>query len=419
MPELAKGVGSGCLAFVCGASRRTDRVEINAGPEDRGWMIHRVLVQELEEGQRLYVEDLHRLLIRCGEAVLHIPIIGDSIIDMSFCRAWLGMPSISFPDMCKRKGLSMALMGQLLWQAVTEEGRDYYTKHYVPTILAYAKHEQKPIEVYDDADRKHLALVHYQFTSGKTSRLAPEARFLDTKRHLFNPHSIPRDDRPKYIRAGRKRRICTVDYNAAEMRTLAALSGDKHLAKVFRLGVDLYSLVLNGCNIKNCDRAMVKQIVLQLFYGGRERSIATRLGLPLEAIGAIESRMREYFPVAWGYLDELADEASRNGFVVTCTGRRIPLDKKDIHIARKKIPNACIQSTTADLNNVMFGKFISQTGRSKPLFHIHDGYVFDIPYDYIDEETEFLTDEACVNPISDFLPGVLLKADAKVSKVWE
>lgn len=155
-------------------------------------------------------------------------------------------------------------------------------------------------------------------------------------------------------------KIASVDYQAQELRVLAALSGDRTMIKAFREGADLHLLTAQaafGDHITKDDpeRKYAKVVNFGRVYGGGAKTVAEQTGLDMKRAKQVVDGFDRAYPGVQRLSRKLQTEAGKQGFIVTPVGRRLPVDPSRAYSAL----NYLIQSSSRDV-----------TGRA--LLRLHD-----------------------------------------------
>ncbi|ASR77148.1 DNA polymerase I [Mycobacterium phage MyraDee] len=154
--------------------------------------------------------------------------------------------------------------------------------------------------------------------------------------------------------------ISSVDYQAQELRVLAALSGDKTMIQAFKDGADLHLMTARaafGEHITKDDpeRKYAKVVNFGRVYGGGAKTVAEQTGLDLKRAKIVVDGFDKAYPMVAKLSQKLQREAGQNGHITTPTGRRLPVDPSRAYSAL----NYLIQSSSRDV-----------TGRA--LVRLHD-----------------------------------------------
>jgi DNA polymerase-1 len=137
-------------------------------------------------------------------------------------------------------------------------------------------------------------------------------------------------------------KIASVDYQAQELRVLAALSGDRTMISAFKQNADLHQLTADAAGV---DRKVGKATNFTNVYGGGPAKVAETAGITFpEAKRAVDA-FNETYPGVANLSQKLQKEAAQNGYITTPTGRRLPVDPTRSYSAL----NYLIQSTSRDV----------------------------------------------------------------------
>ncbi len=141
-----------------------------------------------------------------------------------------------------------------------------------------------------------------------------------------------------------------IDYQAQELRVLAALSGDRTMIRAFAEGADLHLITAQtafGDHITKEDkeRKYGKTANFQKVYGGGAKSLAKALGIPLEVAKMIHEGFDKAYPGVTRLSRKLQAEGRQKGYITTPTGRRLPVDPDRAYSAL----NYLVQSTSRDV----------------------------------------------------------------------
>jgi DNA polymerase-1 len=144
--------------------------------------------------------------------------------------------------------------------------------------------------------------------------------------------------------------IVSVDYQAQELRVLAALSGDVTMIRAFKEGLDLHLMTAqaawgNHITKESVERKYAKVVNFGRVYGGGAKTVSEQTGLTfMQAKRVVEAFDRRY-PGVRTYSDILMRLADSQGYVVTPTGRVLPVDEGRGYSAL----NYVIQSSSRDV----------------------------------------------------------------------
>jgi DNA polymerase-1 len=144
--------------------------------------------------------------------------------------------------------------------------------------------------------------------------------------------------------------VITVDYQAIELRVLAALAGERKMIEAIRAGKDLHgltaSLIFGPAYTDHQRSKIAKPVGFGKVYGGGAATLARTTGQPIEKMREVIKAYDQGYPAIARYTRQLQADLPRQGFaVVTGTGRRLPVDRSRPYAAL----NFMIQSTARDV----------------------------------------------------------------------
>jgi len=144
--------------------------------------------------------------------------------------------------------------------------------------------------------------------------------------------------------------IVSVDYQAQELRVLAALSGDVTMIKAFKEGLDLHLMTAQaawGSHITkdSVERKYAKTVNFGRVYGGGAKTVSEQTGLSFMQAKRVVEAFDARYPGVKTYSDVLMNLANQQGYVVTPTGRVLPVDAGRGYAAL----NYVIQSSSRDV----------------------------------------------------------------------
>ena len=193
--------------------------------------------------------------------------------------------------------------------------------------------------------------------------------------------------------------LLTADYSQIEMRVMAHLSRDEGLIEAYKAGEDLHNFVGSRVFDVPIDqvtpelRRRVKAMSYGLVYGLSAYGLSNQLGI---SAGEAKQIMESYFERFGGvkrYLDEVVEQARRDGYTSTLFGRRryLPELNSDNRVARENAEraalNAPIQGTAADIIKVAMVRVDKALAgyQSRVLLQVHDELVVEVAAGELDE----------------------------------
>ena len=233
-------------------------------------------------------------------------------------------------------------------------------------------------------------LVHTTFNQTLTST----GRLSSSDPNLQN---IPiRNDLGKEIRklfCSKHGVFVGADYSQIELRLLAAFSLDGNLLESFVSGEDIHTRVASEIMgvpkemVNDNMRRMAKAVNFGIIYGISDFGLSQNVNLSVKKAHEYIQLYFERFPKIKSYLDGCVEQARRNGYVTTLTGRRrqIPEIKSSNFNLRafgeRAAMNMPLQGSAADIMKIAMLKVdeaIRRAGlKSKIVLQIHDELIVD------------------------------------------
>ncbi|MDP9850933.1 DNA polymerase I [Corynebacterium lowii] len=203
--------------------------------------------------------------------------------------------------------------------------------------------------------------------------------------------------------------LLTADYSQIEMRVMAHLSQDLGLIEAYSKGEDLHNYVGSKVFDVPIDgvtpelRRRVKAMSYGLVYGLSAYGLSQQLGIPAGEAKRIMEAYFERFGGVKRYLDEVVEQARRDGYTSTLFGRRryLPELASTNRVARENAEraalNAPIQGTAADIIKVAMIRvdraLAEAEVRSRVLLQVHDELVVEVAHGELDRVREIVERE--------------------------
>lgn len=244
----------------------------------------------------------------------------------------------------------------------------------------------------DATDRCHAFIQPLQARTGRMSITGIPAQTLPSSDWRIRRCFIPEPGHS----------IVSCDYQAQELRVLAALSGDENMIDAFAHDKDLHQITADASGV---DRKIGKTVNFAYVYGSGPRNIATTCGITVgKAKKVIEGFERSY-PRVKQLSERLQRQAEKDGYITTPTGRRLPVDKDRAYSAL----NYMIQSTSRDITASALLRLDEQGFTPYLRLPIHDEIVASVPT----EHAEWGAEKIAAIMAQDFA-GVHIGTDADV-----
>jgi len=274
--------------------------------------------------------------------------------------------------------------------------------HHLPALLMEYRELAKLENTYLDTlpglvnprtGRLHTSFNQTVASTGRLSSSDPNLQNIPIRRELG------KDIRRGFIpRTGWT--LLAADYSQIELRLLAHLSRDPAFVAAFEAGGDIHrqtASVIFGVPVEAVTaemRARAKTINFATIYGQGAFALARQLGISTaEAKAFIETYFVRFAGVRT-WLDQIVEQARRQGYVETLFHRRryIPelLDRNfnTRALGERLAQNSPIQGSAADLIKVAMRRIhdiLPHEGfAGKMLLQVHDELVFECPPDEVD-----------------------------------
>jgi DNA polymerase-1 len=225
--------------------------------------------------------------------------------------------------------------------------------------------------------------------------------------------------------------LVAADYSQIELRILAHVSGDEHLAEAFAREADIHretaARVLHKApeDVTSDERSMAKMVNFGLAYGMSDFGLSSRAGISRQDA---QEFINSYFTAYTGisrYMVHIREVAAEQGYVSTLLGRKRQIPElasanRALKAAGERMAiNMPIQGTAADIVKIAMiradralreGDF-----RARLLLSVHDELLVEAPRDEVDRVVALLRET-----MEGALPlSVPLTVEAKVGDSWE
>ena len=189
--------------------------------------------------------------------------------------------------------------------------------------------------------------------------------------------------------------LLSVDYSQIDLRVLAHITGDPGLVEAFARGDDVHAVV--AAEVFGVAREAVtpelrrraKTIVFGVAYGMSEHGLAPQLGVDRAQARAVIERYYARFPGVRRYMQEVVEQARRDGFVTTVLNRRrylpdlLSRNRQVREAAERTAINTPIQGSSADIIKLAMLAVAREVLPAHPgvrmTLQIHDELLFEVP----------------------------------------
>jgi DNA polymerase-1 len=196
-------------------------------------------------------------------------------------------------------------------------------------------------------------------------------------------------------------KLVAADYSQIELRIMAHLSNDKSLLDAFNQGLDIHRATaaeVMGVTLGEVTsdmRRAAKAVNFGLIYGMSAFGLARQLGVSREEAKAYIDRYFHRYPGVKRYMEDIRQQAARDGYVETLFGRRLHLEeirspnRMRREAAERTAINAPMQGTAADIIKramIDIDRWLEQSGiPARMIMQVHDELVFEVATPALDE----------------------------------
>lgn len=195
------------------------------------------------------------------------------------------------------------------------------------------------LELRDPSDRLHPVIGGLQARTARMSVSTPPLQQLPSGDWKIR----------RAVIADPGNLIIAADYQAVEMRVLAALAEEQTMIAAIVNGEDLHAFtarMVYGADFTKAHRKIAKAVGFGKVYGGGATTIQRQTGAPMEQVREALAGYDATFPGIKRYAQRLKSRSEYGKKeVVTLSGRHLPLDKDRMYAAT----NYVVQSTARDL----------------------------------------------------------------------
>ncbi|MFD0698678.1 DNA polymerase I [Paenibacillus sp. GCM10027628] len=224
--------------------------------------------------------------------------------------------------------------------------------------------------------------------------------------------------------------ILAADYSQIELRVLAHISQDEKLKEAFLQNMDIHTkTAMDVFGVAESDvdsnmRRQAKAVNFGIVYGISDYGLSQNLDITRKEAAAF---IEQYFAVFQGvrkYMDDIVQDARRDGYVTTLLQRRRYLPEITASnfnlrsFAERTAMNTPIQGTAADiikLAMVQMAERLKQGQlKSRMLLQVHDELVFEVPEEEL-ETMKRIVPEVMAAALKLDVP---LRADVDYGLTW-
>ncbi len=303
----------------------------------------------------------------------------------------------------------------------------------LPRVIIDFRSVSKLKSTYTDKLPQQISTSTGRVHTSYHQAVAATGRLSSTDPNLQNiPIRTPegRRIRQAFV-APRGRRLIAADYSQIELRIMAHLSDDAGLKAAFSddkdvhraTAAEVFAVALDDVSAEQ--RRSAKAINFGLMYGMSAFGLSKQLGIPRGQAQEYVDLYFDRYPGVKAYMDNIREQARKQGFVETVFGRRLYLpeiNSKNVNrraYAERSAINAPMQGTAADIIKRAMIAADAWLGREQPdalmIMQVHDELVFEVATDAVEGVAGKI--EALMCAAAEL--AVALKVDIGIGKNWD
>lgn len=271
--------------------------------------------------------------------------------------------------------------------------------------------------------RIHSTFNQTETRTGRISSTEPNLQNIPVRTELGR-------EMRKFFIADDGKVFVDADYSQIELRVLSDIADDKAMIDAFNNGDDIHAITASQVfkmplqMVTPLMRSRAKAVNFGIVYGIGAFSLAKDIGVSrAEADRYIKDYLHHYSGVD-RYMNEVVEEAKKNGYVKTLFGRRRYLPELSSSngmlraFGERVARNMPIQGTAADIIKIamirVYSRLKEEKLNARLILQIHDELIVEAPADE-QSKAELIVKEEMENACK---MKVLLKSDAHSGKSW-
>lgn len=185
------------------------------------------------------------------------------------------------------------------------------------------------------------------------------------------------------------------DYSQIELRVLAHMADEAELIKAFKADQDIHTItaqeLFESETVTAAERRIAKAVNFGILYGQSAWGLADDLNISLQEAETFINRYYRRFNGIATFMDQVIEQARKNGYVETLLKRRryVPEIHSRIYaqreVGKRTAMNAPIQGSAADIIKLAMQKIAEEMTQkqlaSTMVLQIHDELVFSVHKD--------------------------------------
>ena len=171
--------------------------------------------------------------------------------------------------------------------------------------------------------------------------------------------------------------LVSIDYSSQELRMLAVYCGAGALQRQLSSGADLHQITADSAGVS---RSVGKMANFLAVYGGGPAALASQAGISYPKAKQVIDALGKQWPEYKLFSEAAQASAKRRGYVVTKTGRVIPLRTQHYRAVNYLVQSASRDVTAAAITRVWRSKW----GQYMRL-PVHDEVLYEVPTELMEQ----------------------------------
>lgn len=258
------------------------------------------------------------------------------------------------------------------------------------------------LKVISSDGRIHSSLNQKETRTGRISSSEPNLQNIPVRKPIGSELRKFFVAKPGYV-------LIDADYSQIELRVLAAMADDKAMIEAFKNGDDIHTITASEVfgvppeMVSPIMRSRAKAVNFGIVYGIGAFSLAKDLGVTRkEAADYIDGYLHHFSGVS-RYMDEVVEQAKRDGYVSTLYGRRrylpeLTSSNRNIRAFGERVArNMPIQGTAADIIKVamirVYRKLTDENLDAHLIMQVHDELIVEAEKSIAEKARKIVTEE--------------------------
>ena len=278
--------------------------------------------------------------------------------------------------------------------------------------------------VIDEDGKIHSSFNQTVTTTGRLSSTEPNLQNIPVK------YEMGREIRKVFIPNEKGDILLSCDYSQIELRVLAHIADDENMINAFTHHSDIHTKTASEVfnvpidEVTSIMRSRAKAVNFGIVYGISDFSLAQDLKITKKEASEYMNIYFERYPKIKLYLDEIIEDALRDGYVSTIFNRRrfIPEIKASNKIVKalgeRLAMNAPIQGSAADIIKIamvnVYNRLKKEELKSSLILQVHDELILNVKPDE-EEKVRALVKEEMEKALTLHVP---LEVDVNEGTTW-